>query len=205
MTKTWLEIIKPSDTWKETCLTLWSSLCTACWWPSTINSLGPSDFYIWHCRSWSTLVQVMACCLTAPSHYLNQCWLIISKVLWHSSEDIIIRFEDTNQYSKIEYYIFEITLRSPRGQWVKCQDICKKSDDKVWVSQIGGSALDGVNFQIWDQVKLHCWMTRFHDCIWLYHWILEQHFLKQQALSTCTCLPNLQGNNNQRSVMRNTQ
>ena len=41
-------------------------------------------------RSGSTLVQVMACCLTAPSHYLNQCWLIISKVLWHSSEDIII-------------------------------------------------------------------------------------------------------------------
>ena len=32
----------------------------------------------------------MACCLTAPSHYLNQCWLIISKVLWHSSEDIIV-------------------------------------------------------------------------------------------------------------------
>ena len=62
-----------------------------------IKSLGPSDA-IWHWRSWSRLVQVMACCLTAPSHYLNQCWLIISKVLWHSSEDIIIRnFEDTNQ------------------------------------------------------------------------------------------------------------
>ena len=26
--------------------------------------------------------QVMACCLTAPSHYLNQCWLIISEVMW---------------------------------------------------------------------------------------------------------------------------
>ena len=26
----------------------------------------------------------MACCLTAPRHYLNQCWLIIRKVLWHS-------------------------------------------------------------------------------------------------------------------------
>ena len=62
-----------------------------------VNSLGPSDT-IWHWRSWSTLVQVMACCLTAPSHYLDQCWLIISKVLWHSSEDIIIIwFEDTNQ------------------------------------------------------------------------------------------------------------
>ena len=23
--------------------------------------------------SWSTLIQAMACCLTAPSHYLNQC------------------------------------------------------------------------------------------------------------------------------------
>ena len=61
-----------------------------------INSLGPSDA-IWHWISWSTLVQVMACCLTAPSHHLNQCWLIISQVLWHSSEDTIIRrFEDTN-------------------------------------------------------------------------------------------------------------
>ena len=34
----------------------------------------------------STLVQVMACSLTAPSHYLNQCWLIITKVQWCSSE-----------------------------------------------------------------------------------------------------------------------
>ena len=44
-----------------------------------VNSLGPSDA-IWRQRSGSTLAQVMACCLTAPSHYLNQCWLIISKV-----------------------------------------------------------------------------------------------------------------------------
>ena len=35
----------------------------------------------------STLAQVMACCLTAPSHYLNQCWLIISEALWHSPVD----------------------------------------------------------------------------------------------------------------------
>ena len=62
-----------------------------------IKSLGPSDA-IWRWRSWSTLVQVMASCLTAPNHYVNQCWLIISEVLWHSSEDIIIRrFEDNKQ------------------------------------------------------------------------------------------------------------
>ena len=35
-------------------------------------------------RSGSTLAQLMACCLMAPSHYLNQCWLIISEVQWHS-------------------------------------------------------------------------------------------------------------------------
>ena len=37
-----------------------------------INTLWPSDT-IWRQRSGSTLAQVMACCLTAPIHYLNQC------------------------------------------------------------------------------------------------------------------------------------
>ena len=32
---------------------------------------------IWRNRSWSTLDKVMACCLTAPSYYLNQCRLFI--------------------------------------------------------------------------------------------------------------------------------
>ena len=50
-----------------------------------INSLWPSDA-IWVHLSGSTLAQVMACCLTAPSHYLNQCWLIFSKVQWHPLE-----------------------------------------------------------------------------------------------------------------------
>ena len=50
-----------------------------------INTLWPSDAIWWH-RSGSTLAQVMACCLMAPSHYLNQCWLIISKVQWHLSQ-----------------------------------------------------------------------------------------------------------------------
>ena len=55
-----------------------------------INSLRTSDAILQH-RSGSTLAQVMACCLTVPSHYLNQCWLIISNVLWHSSEGNFIR------------------------------------------------------------------------------------------------------------------
>ena len=39
---------------------------------------------MWRQRSGSTLAQVMACCLTASSHYLKQYWLIISKVQYHS-------------------------------------------------------------------------------------------------------------------------
>ena len=49
------------------------------------NPLWPSDA-IWRRISWSTLVQVMAWCLMAPSHCLNQCWLVINDVLWYSSE-----------------------------------------------------------------------------------------------------------------------
>ena len=44
---------------------------------SYVNSLWSCDA-IWRQRTESTLAQVMACCLTAPSHYLNQCWLVIS-------------------------------------------------------------------------------------------------------------------------------
>ena len=55
------------------------------WFQSLINSLWPSDTIRRH-KSGSTLAQVMACCLTAPSHYLNQCWLIISMVEWQPSK-----------------------------------------------------------------------------------------------------------------------
>ena len=61
------------------------------------NSLWPNDT-IWRHGSWSTLIQVMACCLTAPSHYLNQYWLIICNVPWRSSDGIIIQTsQDSNQ------------------------------------------------------------------------------------------------------------
>ena len=63
----------------ELCLCFFSS--DIVWYSydsKVINSLRPVDA-IWQHRSGSTLAQVMACCLTAPSHYLNQCWFIISK------------------------------------------------------------------------------------------------------------------------------
>ena len=84
---------------KENCKMVWLNVqCPVVWYPSEnlhhlykscilikINSLCPSDA-IWRPRCWSTLAQVIACCLTAPSHYLRQCWLIFKK-----SHDIHLR------------------------------------------------------------------------------------------------------------------
>ena len=56
-----------------------------------IHSLWASSDIMWWHRPGSTLAQVMTCCLTAPSHYLNQCWLIISEVQWHSVENNFTR------------------------------------------------------------------------------------------------------------------
>ena len=50
-----------------------------------IIALWANDDICWHI-SGSPLAQVMAHCLTAPSHHLNQCWLIITEVLKHSPE-----------------------------------------------------------------------------------------------------------------------
>ena len=55
-----------------------------------INPLRPNDAIWWH-RFGSTLAQVMACCLMAPSHYLNECWLIICKIQSHSSDGSFTR------------------------------------------------------------------------------------------------------------------
>ena len=64
--------------------------CSKTCLPSLVNSLWPSDAIWWH-WSGSALAQVMACCLRAPSHYLNQCRLIISMVHLHSYEGSFTR------------------------------------------------------------------------------------------------------------------
>ena len=67
-----------------------------------LNSLWPSDA-IWRQGSGSILAQVMACCLTTPSHYLNQCWPIICGVLHHSHEVS----STGNAYESNHYNAFE--------------------------------------------------------------------------------------------------
>ena len=54
-------------------------------------------------RPGSTLAQVMTCCLTAPSHYLNQCWLIINGVGGYSPESTLME----NDQDIIQHNVFE--------------------------------------------------------------------------------------------------
>ena len=102
------------------CYCLWQPLWLA--WhmrqETIINSLWRSDA-VWRQRSGSTLAQVMACCLTSPSHYLNQCWLTASTDQWRLSKGNFTRDNPSHQ-SQIPASICldKISFKSPRDQWV---------------------------------------------------------------------------------------
>ena len=57
----------------------------------------------------------MAWCLVAPSHYLNQWWLIIRVDLWHSPEGNFRRKAHVHVFID---YASKIIAISPRCQWV---------------------------------------------------------------------------------------
>ena len=69
--------------------TLLSTYSRQCIWKCCLQNassiLWPSDAIRW-LGTESTLAQVMACCLAAPSHCLNQYLLVTSKVLWYLSK-----------------------------------------------------------------------------------------------------------------------
>ena len=100
-------------------------ICTPCWKrgaafdPLHIDSLWANDA-IWRQSSGSTLAQVIARCLKTPSHYLNQCRLIITRVLWRSlKSNSTRRAHEFNPWHVFNSYTFKITVISPGDQRVK--------------------------------------------------------------------------------------
>ena len=59
---------------------------------------------------------VMAVCMIASSHYLNQCWLHISEVFCHSPEsNFIVSVQPISPYKKFKNYTFTLfTVISPK-------------------------------------------------------------------------------------------
>ena len=77
-----------------------------------------SETQVWGHISGSTLGNVIPCCLTAPSHYLNQCWISLMGFY-----DIHLRAV-LHRVPKLLFcvpanYTFKITSTTPMGQWVK--------------------------------------------------------------------------------------
>ena len=77
-----------------------------------LNSVWPSDT-IWWERSGSTLAQVIAWCLMAPSQYLNQCWVPITEVLLHSTEiNFTVSAPANVLYNELENHNLKIVAMS---------------------------------------------------------------------------------------------
>ena len=114
----------------------------------------------------------MAWCLTAPSHYLNQCWLIINGTVWHSPKTNFMR---SSRYQVVKWawkHTWNITSTSLRGQWVNHSSADK---DGVWstfdVSWFVGSRhglnlvlnveqyehVSGISLDAGIKVRLHPW------------------------------------------------
>ena len=81
-------------------------------WNLCIKSLRSSNAIWWH-GTGTTLAQVMACCLTAPSRYLNHCWLIINEVQHNHLKAIsleILQASATKYCLKMTYLKFHWNL-----------------------------------------------------------------------------------------------
>ena len=83
----------------------WDALTQCDWLGDVIWHHGPT--------AGSKLVQLMACCLTAPSHYLNPCWLIINRVLYHLTKGRTENAHESNHYKEFEIFMFNIKATSP--------------------------------------------------------------------------------------------
>ena len=66
-------------------------------------------------QNWVNISSGMACCLTAPSHYPNQCWLAIGEVLWQRE---IPQRVPKLLFSIMSLKIIFLKLLLTIGQWV---------------------------------------------------------------------------------------
>ena len=84
-----------------------SIMCIADAQNEIINSLWHNGAIWWH-QSGSEFAQVMACCLPATNHYLDQGWMDLSRDQWHSPEgnstastEALIQYNEFENYTKL--------------------------------------------------------------------------------------------------------
>ena len=91
-----------------------------------INQLWPSDAIGGH-KTGSMFVEVMACCLTAPSHYLNQCCLHVEEVMWHSPQSNFMGVQ----------WVWKYTFRIDNVAYARGQRVNWSYYISVWTGTLG--------------------------------------------------------------------
>ena len=94
----------------------------------------------------------MACCLTAPSHYLNQCWLIISKVEWHSSKGNFTRDTSAmNHWNYLKNQEPKMSFRFPRDELITAASPANRHGAIEWRQTLS------------DMCDLDVWLFNMND------------------------------------------
>ena len=174
------------------------SFALGAWKPEwLVDSLWPSDD-IWCHWSLSTLIQEMAWCLMAPSHYLNQCWIIISEVLWHSPWDNFTGNAQDEMNVKITLRLQPHVL----GPMSKCPQHCivtsNQAQLQIWIHSLH-TGLHTYLLRKLHLNNLHDWLLIFTlnwyfesvplrpgwstGIVWYHAW--EHSLLKHSCLSHC--------------------
>ena len=69
---------------------------------------------IWRHGFGSTLIQVMACCLMAPVHYLNHSLFILRGIQWHALEsNFTTNAHERDPWHVLGYWTFDLLLHFP--------------------------------------------------------------------------------------------
>ena len=86
---------------------------------SPVQWLQYSDAIWWHISE-STLAQIVACCLTETSHFLNQCWLGVNMTITNTLQLNLNRnCNITIEENVVENIVFKIVAILSRSQCVR--------------------------------------------------------------------------------------
>ena len=107
-----------------------------------------------------TLVQVIACCLAATSHYLNQCRLIVIGVLWHSPKTVMLN-----------------TIYLSIG--IVCQPLQPLFPHTVIFVSCNIIVIAQYFYQIWDLISFTYWFANFTPNIFITSFLIS-------SLACCT-------------------
>ena len=122
-------------------------------------------FFVRKCSWYWYLKCIWILCYQNDGH-LNQCWLFISEVKWHSfGTDFTWDSSAINHWNKLECYLSKIWFKSPRGQWVKswANKLCERDPwscsgglKNIDTGHIPSTVSELINKIFWKLILLQC-------------------------------------------------